>query len=496
MTDIETEAVTAAKLTLWRRGDLSYLRRGDQNDLAATYYRSLEQKNGPRKIVWDCSRRYGKSTMLSTIANEHAMRNGRRIRAGGKAARPDRIIYGAPTREQALNIVKPIFEQVLEDCPPELRPRWYTQGHRYVWPWGDEMVLDGMDDDRGNHLRGPRSPLILLDECGFSRHLAYVVNHVLFSQTNRAYPQDGSHGRIIMASTPPESPAHDWYDFRAKAQRDKLYALKTVHDIDGITDDEIDTYAREVGGKESTAFRREFLCERVVESSRAVVPEFSATEHTFTSYTRPLYCMRYVSMDLGLKDYTHAVFAYYDFAQARLVIEDEWCANYKTTDEIAAAIHKKTLELWPDVIGTKEQARHVRFIADNDAQQLMDLNARGLPFFGAQKQDSEALLNQMRLMMASGRIMVSTECAELTAQLEGGIWNTRRSDYERLPGLGHLDGIDALKYLVRHVDYNFNPLPAYLGMSIQTHGLDKPRNMERTDRDNLRKLWLPKAGAR
>lgn len=496
MNEAETDAIVAAKLTLWRRGDLSYIRRGDQNDLAATYYRSLEQKNGPRKIVWDCSRRYGKSTMLSTIANEHAMRNGRRIRAGGKSARPDRIIYGAPTREQALNIVKPIFEQVLEDCPEEMRPRWHTQGHRYIWPWGDEMVLDGMDDDRGNHLRGPRSPLILLDECGFSRHLAYVVNHVLFSQTNRAYPEDGSHGRIIMASTPPESPAHDWYDFRAKAQKDQLYALKTVYDIDGITEDEIETYASEVGGKDSTAFRREFLCERVVETARAVVPEFAAKEHTFLEYTRPLYCMRYVAMDLGLKDFTHALFAYYDFAEAQIVIEDEWCANYKTTDEIAAAVHKKTLDLWSDVIATKDQARYVRFIADNDAQQLHDLNARGLAFFGAQKQDSEALLNQMRLMVSGRRIIISRKCSELIAQLEGGIWNSRRSDYERMPGLGHLDGIDALKYLVRHVDYNFNPLPSGVGLSIQTHAVMRPVNRDRMDIEEKRKLWLPRIGHR
>jgi hypothetical protein len=51
-----------------------------------------------------------------------------------------------------------------------------------------------------------------------------------------------------------------------------------------------------------------------------------------------------------------------------------------------------------------------------------------------------------------------------------GIWNPARTSYARSKGLGHFDGIDAVKYLCRHANLRSNPTPALPpGVTSQTH---------------------------
>ena len=58
----------------------------------------------------------------------------------------------------------------------------------------------------------------------------------------------------------------------------------------------------------------------------------------------------------------------------------------------------------------------------------------------------------------------------LIEHLRNAIWNTNRTTFERSEKHGHYDAVDALKYLVRVVDWRKNPTPAILpGVFRHTH---------------------------
>jgi len=378
-----------------------------------------------------------------------------------------RIVYATQSRESVQQIVLPTYKLFTLEVPEEVRPVWRSQGHQFEIGNGSVIVLEGADDDHGNKLRGAFAHLVIADECGFWRNPAYVINSILLPQVQRVG------GKIYITSTSPESTGHEFYGFLNECQDNDTYYLQTVHDNPRVTPEQVEQYIKESGGRDAdgklnTTFRREYLCEAVIDETRAVMPEFSKDKHVVDTYERPEFYQPYVFMDLGLIDYTHVLFGYYDFKQATIYIEDEIVQNYKTTADLAVKIKAKELQYYP--------RRDIKRISDNELQQLTDLSiTHGLHFAPTTKYDKEAAINDVRLMFQSDRIKISKRCTNLIHQLSVGIWNNRRNDYERLPGAGHLDGIDALIYGVRHVDYHKNPVPFNHGVSRHTHHDSRPQ---------------------
>ncbi len=442
----------------WRLGDLGYKRHPGQHQLTA----AVRQVAATIAVI-HAARGYGKTFDALVDCCEV-----------GLAQRNQRMVFAAPTREDAKKIVSAVMPMVIDDAPSELKPVWIATDHLYHFPSTDSvLIVEGADDDRGNHLRGPHVHYAVADEAGFWRHCAYVVKSVLLPQLQRVG------GRIRIQSTSPESVGHDFVGLCEEAIRAGAYFKFTVHDNPRLSPAKIQKDAEEVSGKKGeavwteTSVRREFLCEFVTDTARAVIPEFDEALHV-GECERPEFVDCYDGLDLGLVDLTHALFGYWDFSNARLVIEDEWSGNYKLTRDVAEIIKRKEKDLWGHLpyFGAP-QGRHNRCpwgrYSDNEAQQLYDLASYGAPFAPAIKTDKEAAINRLRGMFASGKVLIHPRCTSLLHQLRVGIWNERRSDYERLPGAGHLDGIDALVYMARMIDYNRNPVPPNLGVKSSTH---------------------------
>jgi hypothetical protein len=443
----------------WRRGDLAY------------------KLHSGQLILDDAARR-----ATDTIAVLHAARGfgktwWRLVRHTEKCLlkTKQRHVYAAPTREQAKQIVIPTMDMVIEDAPPHLKPIWQASDHRYYFPsTGSILIIDGADDERGNHLRGPFADEITFDEAAFARHCLYVLKSVLLPQATRR------NGRIVVCSTSPESVGHDFVGISIEAQQAGSYFKFTIHDNPRLSLAQIEHQAREMAEQmfkahpwDDTFVRRELLCEFVTDTRRAVIPEFDEAAHVIDEYERPEWVDCYDGLDLGLVDLTHLLLGYWDFANATLVIEDEICANYMRTAVFAEKAKAKERELWGAIPYCANPTKHNRCpfgrYSDNEAQQLFDLAGHGLSFAPAIKVDKEAALNRLRQMFASGKVKIHKRCVNLIHQLKVGIWNERRTDYERLPGAGHLDGIDALIYMSRSIDYNRNPVPPLLGVSHYTH---------------------------
>lgn len=471
---------------LFRRGQLAWMLKPEQKDIYERIYACTAQK-----FVINCSRRLGKSYLLCVLADERA-----RKKANCS------IKYAAPTQKQVREIVKPLFSKIFLKCPKHLQPKWNNIDSCYIYPNGSKISIAGCDLGKADRLRGTECDLALIDEAGMiEEQLDYIVKDIILPQTLTVKKEDNLDGKIILASTPPKSPAHAFvtYIAEAEASKDKNYVKKTIYDNSSITMETILEYAKESGCvveegkivKYSTTFRREYLAQVITEESSAICPEFSdETEESIVRVVdRPPYYDCYLGMDVGLVDYTAVLFGYWDFANARLIIEDEWVANYKdgiNTSIIAEAIKNKEKELW----GSKSP--YLR-IMDNNlivCQDLRDLHS--LPFFPSDKDDKEAAVNKMRLMMHAGRIVIHPRCTTLRAHLKYGIWDKSRRKFERSGEFGHFDAVDALVYLCRNIDEQKNPYPTgYQGLILNQHHIPPAKREETKSEKVWNDLFVP-----
>ena len=137
-------------------------------------------------------------------------------------------------------------------------------------------------------------------------------------------------------------------------------------------------------------------------------------------------------------------------------MEREYRATGNSTSEIAAAIKAGEKELWGGIPPTKR-------VSDVDLRLIKDLrDLHGLRFQATEKDQKEAQINNLRILIQQGRIKIHESCVNLAVQLQYGRWKTSasgRRDYQRSVELGHLDLIDALIYLVRNINFRKNPLP-------------------------------------
>jgi hypothetical protein len=362
--------------------------------------------------------------------------------------------FAAPTQDMARSIVYPHAQDVLASCPEDLLPRVHKQSMTWTFKNGSVLKLAGCDGLNANRLRGTSLDEAFVDEAGFVSDLRSVVEDVLMPQTIT------TNGRIILASTPPVSPAHPFAaEYVPRATADDAIVRRTIYEMPHIPREKAEEYIAEAGGPESTTARREYMAEIVIDESMAIVPEFQRARDTIVREW-PAWDFRewYVSGDFGFHDLTVVLFAWYDFPKAKLVIEDEIAMQGASGLEVGHAVKAKEHALGI----AKPRAR----VADAPAQLLADLAhptmGPAVPFAPAIKDDAEAALNTLRMCVQRGEVVINPRCKVLIQHLAEGTWNASRTGFSREAGRGHWDAIDALKYLLRVVERNRNATPDVL----------------------------------
>ena len=439
---------------LWEVGNLTYLLDRTQLEM----YKAI-QNNSEQKFIINCSRRLGKSFMLCVIAVEQAIKKDN-----------CRVCYAAPSAKAVRNIIQPIMNQLLKDCPKELKPKWRASEVKYVFPNGSTIDIAGADAERAENLRGTSMDLGVVDEAGFIDQLDYVVSDILMPQTMT------TEGRILIASTPPKSPDHDFCQYVESAKQIGNYMHKTIHDNARIaprlikkfmketmtaeerekyTEEDLNTFLKEKSGPKNTTWRREYMAEVVKDETSAIIPEFTDEKEVklVKVIDRPPFFDNYVAMDVGFEDNTAVLFAYWHFNEAKLVIEDELLINRMTTLDLANNIKAKEEFLWNDA-PVFSRVSDTDLIVINDLQKL-----HGLVFSTVQKDNKEAAVNNARLMVANNQIVIHPRCKKLIAQLKSGVWDKSGKSFQRSNVHGHYDLIDALLYMIRSLRRHKNPYP-------------------------------------
>jgi len=417
----------------WYRNDLDFKLHAAQKVLQETFNEARGQL-----FVANCSRQWGKSYWAVKIAIETALKN-------PKA----QIRYGAAFQTDLEEFIIPAFEKILEDCPQELKPKYNAQKSAFLFRNGSRIKLVGLDK-RPNGLRGNTLDLIIIDECGFVGNLDYIYKSIIVPATLHR-----PNCRIILISTPPSTPAHPFVEYVQKAEIEGSYVVLDIYSNPLISEGDIERMAKELGGKESTAFQRECLCRFVVEGDLAIIREWDdkyIEEVQRDEYFG--YYDLYTSMDMGRIDFTALIFGHYNIRRAALVIEDELTLHGPTwtTVTLKDAILQKERELWFDE-KAKEAKKVFRRIADNNNPHLiLDLaSIHNLSFIETTKESLEAMVNEVRFMVADGRIIVHPRCKLLIGCLKYGIWDEKRREFARSKVYGHFDHLAALIYLVRNL---------------------------------------------
>lgn len=434
-------------------------------------------KTKSKTVTAKCHRRFGKGTTVLTYASEQCLKDKLTIR------------YIAETQGQAYQIFNFLITKIFYQCP-EYKPK-LSKG-KYVFPTtGSEVYIGGVKDTGEiDKLRGVESDIIICDEYGFWKFKAeYVLTSVLRPQLLE------TDGQMIITSTPPEDITHEYVNQVIIGESNSTLFNWTIEDSFNIgekTKEDMDKIIEDCGGIDSISYKREYLCLLIPTPERLVIPECQDLDLYVGKKERPNYFDYYICMDLGLIDKTAVLFAYLDFQSSTLVVEKEYCSNYKSTKQIVLSCNdlEEKLEV--------KNARKFRRIGDTERQQLYDMSTDHdyaiSPIIKKSKISGkgfrDSVINGLRVGISERKILINPDgCPELIKQLKYGIWNERRTDFERTEALGHLDALMSLCYLYDNVNFNDNPFPTkYDRFTNENAFLSKQEIIRRKTVGNFNKL--------
>lgn len=367
----------------------------------------------------------------------------------------------APVETGLADYIEPIIGVVFADCPQDLLPRF--KDRTLVFPNGSRVVFNGCNMRQYRYMRGQKLALATVDEMAEVDDLESAVDDVLFPAVW------DSHGEMVLSGTPPviPSPDHPVMRYVEVAKQNDSYWHATVYDA-GYTDEEIAEACREVGidGKDSARFKREFMAEFIRDESSVIVPEFKESVHV-CEIPRPVYydeLYKASGADLGVADKTVALFAYYDFPKAKIVIQREFFISGADvrTDIFAAKYREAIASLgWTNTSRIQHWSDNSNLMLLNDLSMLHDIHINP-----TDKEQKGEWLNKVRILFGEGRILIDSSCVLLIATLHGAFWkDPMKKDYGRTQALGHMDALDALIYLVRNIRTEVNPFPTNYDMS-------------------------------
>lgn len=424
---------------LWLRNNISYKLHAGQQVINEAFL-----KVKAKLFVAICARRFGKTYWVAVICVMAA----RSIKNG-------RIKVASAFLKDVEEFIVPAFDLVMDDMPDDLRPKWHESKKKYRFANGSEIQIVGLDRNP-NAGRGNYCDLYVFEEAAFIKNLKYLYSSVVVPMTMY---REGA--RVLMITTPPQSPDHDIVDFCIKAKLEDAYVELDIFKNPMVTPAMIEEYKREC--LSDTDWLREYLCQFVTDKTKAILPEMLGYDCRRKSGKPENYDLlhKYVSMDLGVRDLNVTLFAYYDFPRAKLVIEREHVMSgpTMTTPILHAAISEIELDLWKDKDG-KPTEPYKRVADNNNPLLLLDLGSiHNMFFHSTSKDELHAMVNNLRVWIAQGRIEIDESCKVLIDSLKFGIWNDTRTEFGRSKSLGHYDALAALMYMVRNVDEVTNPIP-------------------------------------
>jgi len=415
-------------------------------------------------MVWLLSRQTGKTFFLGILALEQVYK------------RPKSVVKVlTDTKLHLESIFIPVMDELLNDCPQRLKPKYDKQKFKYIFPNGSEIQFAGTDNKHYERLRGSVCHLVLVDEAGFCENLDDIVTSVLLPTTTH------TGGKIVLASTPSKDPNHPFIDFIEEADLNKTLVRKTIYDNPLLSQEQIRNITQKMGGVDSPQFRREYLCEIIRDESTIVFPEFDPDLEAkiVKEWPKPAFYDSYVGMDLGgSRDMTAVIFMYYDYFNDKVIIEDEIVLTPKDMllPKLVADILETEERLWTNEQTNEKMGPYLRVSDINHivTQEIGRQSNYLLHFQKATKDDKESAINMIRVMLEQEKIIINPKCESLIRHLSHCKWKSTKSNdnkFSRSPDNGHYDAVDAMLYGIRAISFKRNPYPYGYDMNLRKEDL-------------------------
>ncbi len=408
----------------WREGDLSYKLDSLQLSIDVTVRKHYFIA---KQICVLSSRQIGKSYWALCFALSYLLKN------------PNSIVrLLAPTGKKAQEIIEDNLLPILADCPEGLiipeksRKRWNFAN-------GSSLRIGALEAQYVDDNRSGNAKVVIYEECGFVRgeDFNYARRSVLGPQLVR------SNGHEIFVSSPSRDPEHPLHN-EVMPTCDLLNTLfrYTVYDSPSLTPAQIDQAIERSGGVESDDWKREYLAMIVRSSTLMIIPKLNQTQ-AFIDCTCPPGFRHRLTMTAdwgGSRDMTVVYLHWYEANNDIDYFIDELVFPANTTTNSIS----ESLKVW-----IKEWSLE-HFFADVPGQIKVDLAAMfKLQVRLPPKNDWQAGVNTLAARFALDKIRVDSKCSFLRRSILGGMFNKARTDYERTPELGHMDGIAAACYAIR-----------------------------------------------
>lgn len=443
-----TEKQRRASHALIRRGVYSHLMTPDQRD-----FFSMVDESSESTFFWLAARKSGKSYSIFLYILQF-------IAKYRNLGRPIVVRWIFPSIKLAKDVVPALWKELKNSIPEDMWPRYNKSEGKFIFPWGAEICLGGGLPENQDNNRGPYMSLLVLDECAFFDGPTFTsfINGVL-------KPQATMYSDIVKylyITTPPDTLDHPAFtEVLASCNGKSTSKVSTIYDNMFLTEAAIAKIAEDLGGVDSEAFRREYMCELIAKSDRRVCPEFKRDIHV--AETEPLErdphtgeypkYAGFVSVDYGIKDFCGILCAYYDHIENQLVITHEHL-------EKAMGLRKLNNTLISFQDDMQPYCETIDVTVDAFEQSAFELRHEYmLTFRRPTKAKVEDQIGLVRNAFVNGRIVVDPRCKNLIAQLELGMWKKTEKvgDFERSEEFGHLDLIAALCYLVKSTPWGRRP---------------------------------------
>jgi hypothetical protein len=431
----------------WQVGILDYKLRNTQREVKKAWIGSKEKS---RRFYIESTRRLGKSSALLIFFTEECL------------SQPNRKCgFFAPVKDGLLDYIEPLIQKTFDDCPDVLRPIFDRQRFILKFANGSSIIFRGANNQQHRVRRGQEFNLAGIDEARDVDNLTELVESVVFPSL---FSVDG---HMIISSTPADTRSHALYGYKQRAEIEGWLIQITIWDAQKL-DPEVYTLDRINEWKEETLkapdgqeiWEREYECKWVINKRKLAVPEWRQT--LVVPYGRdPYYNFyhHYIGIDWGYKDFTAIIFATANFRKARLEVDGELTYQGKDvrSDLIAEAIRGQMKTLWG---ATPIMWRMVSDSADPIL--INELNKfDGMQFVPVEKAHTlRAMLNEFRVLVAGGKVVIRPECQMTIHNLENAVWDDNRKKLDQDIFAHHFDHLMALVYLTRIWDQSTNPIPA------------------------------------
>lgn len=437
-----------ASNSLIRRGVYSHLMTPDQKEFFTHVDQSAEST-----FFWLAARKSGKSYSIFLYIMQF-------IAKYRNLGRPVVVRWIFPSIKLAKDVVPALWKELKNSIPQDLWPRYNKSEGKFIFPWGAEICLGGGLPENQDNNRGPYMSLLVLDECAFFDGPTFTsfINGVL-------KPQATMYSDIVKylyITTPPDKIDHPAFtEVLASCNAKGTSKVSTIYDNVFLTEKHVAKIAEDLGGVDSEAFRREYMCELIARSDRRVCPEFKRDDHVaeVNPLERDPHTGEYpkyaglISVDYGIKDFCGILSAYYNHIDNQLVITGEHL-------EKAMGLRKLKDTLTDMQEEMERYSEAIDITVDAFEQSAFELRHEYmLTFRRPSKAKVEDQIGLVRNAFVNNRIVISPDCRNLISQLELGMWKKteKLGDFERSEEFGHLDLIAALCYLVKSTPWGRRP---------------------------------------